>query len=566
LAYAQPSLDVSVVIPDVPAGNTSQCIPLTGCLNVDIYQQVFAETQFIGMPEFELTQIAFRRENPSAPFYFRFANAEINLGFTENGPDDLNTTFAANFIPGTKRTVFRGELILQSNGTDPFLVITFNQGSFTVDPGTGRHLLFEFKNYSGEGSGAGTLFLDAENTAGDAVSSIWYQPSGTNGSGPGRPNQPTANVVSTRGLVAKFEFVIDPSSLSLNVLSNQNTIVNIPIFRNFTINPIETSGTHSLDACLVKDPRDVYAASGALVQSQQEPLPWRNAIRKVGSCEWLASSQLRFDGSQRGRKGIYNGEFGSYIVLVHQQTTAELQGANTATEGGTGFAGFFGVEYEGSLDCSQTVGGVRDLTMVPIIFGGENQGPNTDAHALIAQCNGSVAIKPRTDSAFPMHYAHDSANFERFTIQQQITRTKSLIDAAGACTTDSAALATVAELQNRLAFLQNAFVADQYTIARQTGEIMGWLSEKDSNGFSGCDPVLNTQGEVTAAIYQLVFAIFDRHEHRDVINATGRYCEVRQLYFPAPTQCPQQPPWPRMSCWPASWTAARRHRTISSLV
>lgn len=180
------------------AGPTGNCIPGTGCLGQDRYQQVFASSQFAALSGPELiTQIAFRRDEGStpSPFSHIFSNLAIRLSTTSAAPDGLSPTFAAN--QGADITVVRsGALTLSSAssgsvGPQPFDIVIALTTPFLYAPSAGN-LLLDWQNIGGESFGFGGVFYDAV-FATDSVSRLFAGPSGA-----------TTGSADTVGLIAQF--------------------------------------------------------------------------------------------------------------------------------------------------------------------------------------------------------------------------------------------------------------------------------------------------------------------------------------------------------------------------
>jgi PEP-CTERM motif len=173
------------------------------------YEQVYAKSEF-GSSPLIITGLEFR---PDASFGAAFSstlpNVSIFLSTTANGPDALNTNFAAN--EGGDLTLVRsGSLALSSTFTGPVagpknfdIVINFT-APFAYNPLLGN-LLLEVKNFGG---GSTTQF-DAQDTSGDPVSRVFTITSnGVND---------TTGVFDTIGLVTEFVTtpVPEPGSLAL---------------------------------------------------------------------------------------------------------------------------------------------------------------------------------------------------------------------------------------------------------------------------------------------------------------------------------------------------------------
>lgn len=220
LVFAEAASATVIVAPNAlqnVEGSGNSCIPLSGCLDVDRYQQVFASSQFGAFPGSEfITQIEFRPNKNTSAFTQSFVNVQINLSTTTAVPDGLSVTFASN-IGADNTNVFSGPLTVSSSSTGPaggpkdFDVLISLQTPFLYDPSLGN-LLFEFKNLSSESS----VFLealDAVQTGGDSVSRLFAFG--------GNPNASTGSV-DTGGLVTRFTSVPasvpEPGTLALLAL------------------------------------------------------------------------------------------------------------------------------------------------------------------------------------------------------------------------------------------------------------------------------------------------------------------------------------------------------------
>jgi hypothetical protein len=167
----------TVVAPNALAnveGDANNCIPLSGCAQVDRYQQVYASSQFGALAGPELiTGIAFRPDSAqTSAFSFSFANVQIDLSTTSAAPDGLGPTYASN-VGGDVTTVYSGALTLSSSNTgggpkDFDVAISF-QTPFSYDP-TAGNLLLEWRNFSGETT---SFVLDATSVDSDSVSRMY---------------------------------------------------------------------------------------------------------------------------------------------------------------------------------------------------------------------------------------------------------------------------------------------------------------------------------------------------------------------------------------------------------
>lgn len=190
-------------------GNSNNCIPVSGCLNIDRYQQVFDASQFGALSGPELiTEIAFRLDASTGnAFSTFFSNVMITLSTTAAAPDGLSSNFAAN-VGADATVVHSGGLSLSSadTGTGPrdFDVVIAFLSPFLYDPFAGN-LLFEFQNFSGESA---LISFDAHSTVGDSVSRLYASDANA-----------TSGSLNTLGLVAQFTTtataVPEPGTLAL---------------------------------------------------------------------------------------------------------------------------------------------------------------------------------------------------------------------------------------------------------------------------------------------------------------------------------------------------------------
>lgn len=544
-------VETTIVIPG--DGNSSQCEPLTGCNNVDRYMQVYPASQFTrlsGSEEIKLTGMAFRPVGDWSTV--DFGNVEINLDVVSTTV--LDPVFENNYSTDGPTTVFTGALTLQAvpdpDGGPDLVEIKFNAGlcdipdstdkCFVYDPiddnGNPRHLLFEFRNLFGDGRGRPTQFLEAEDDGpdnADSISSAYFL---------GNRNSPnvvyadatTANVLSSQGLVTKFQIVIDnPTSISGISPFGQN-IVNIPgLFKKLSGGNVFVSpdgGNTDLFACLFRDERDEFDSTGALVSSFSQYLPWneiRPEDRVAGSCDFLdLLANVRFEPEHRFYPGVYNGTFGAYGVIISSDAQGiTFEGPLTVTTDLNRniteiFPGFdfvdpdFFIAQPGEAhpeSCSS-----EDLSQREQIFA---PGTTQNGRTTMGQCNRSLSIVRGTPLAFLGRFDL-TANEERFTIEQYINELTAIKNDAGTCV-DVDALPVIALIEDELAALHNDFVQGRYNGARGHAEEIALLSDlgyPDGTGqrvehhFSGCATESNFQGLVTSQAMTLAFLLFDRWE------------------------------------------------------
>jgi len=194
---------------DAPDAN---CIPLTGCLDTDRYQQVYSASEFLG--PIEISGIAFRLDatagNISAlPLSFTLSNVSLGLSTTSGGPDGLSATFADN--RGADFTVVRSGSVTLASAylgglpVAPLDVLIEFDTHFAYDPSAGN-LLFDWQNFGGE-TLAPVQFFDMVNSSGDSTSRVRaFDVNATTGS------------LQTRGLVTMFVAAPEPSSFALLIL------------------------------------------------------------------------------------------------------------------------------------------------------------------------------------------------------------------------------------------------------------------------------------------------------------------------------------------------------------
>lgn len=188
-------------------GNSNNTIPFENSLPRR-YQQIYDASQFnqLAGPT-QILEIAFRLDGSiSGTFSGSIPDIRIGLSTTSSTPDHLSNTFAAN-VGSDATVVFNGPLTFSSpntgpvGGPKPFDLVVTPQFAFFYDPQLGN-LLLDIETRLG---GSRTSFgFDAEATLGDSVSRAL----GSFGSA-------TASNVDTFGLVTRFTFVPEPSTLAL---------------------------------------------------------------------------------------------------------------------------------------------------------------------------------------------------------------------------------------------------------------------------------------------------------------------------------------------------------------
>lgn len=199
----------AVVVPgsaEFVNGNAANCVPTTGCVGFQRYQQVFAASEF--SERILITEIRFRRDAfTTTAFSHSFSSVTIQLSTTAVVPDGLSSNFASN-QGGDLLTVRSGSLTLASASSSgdpaPFDIVVVLDTPFLYDPDQGN-LLLDWINLGGEDFGG--LFYDAVNTAGDVTSRAFAGPSGS-----------ATGTVDTQGLVVEFAQVLDDGPLVVELI------------------------------------------------------------------------------------------------------------------------------------------------------------------------------------------------------------------------------------------------------------------------------------------------------------------------------------------------------------
>jgi len=510
--HAQPVPGETNLVVDDPGSDASLCYVLSGCLNADHQLIVIRDTVFAGLPLADLTRIAFVRDELTASFFQQFSSVKINIGYSTNGPDSLAANFDANFVPGTKLTVFDGALTLSAPaGSDPQMWIELTT-AYPVVPQTGRHLLIEIIT-SGEGFGDGTQFLDAANRLGDNSSTVTYFPSSSNSRRSGTFDNPTGTPETIAPVVA-LELHYDPTRWTSFTQLGQSSVFASSFLLLQAINSISVQAAVSGDACLFRDSaRDVYdQATGDLIQSRQIPLQWSQVELLDGSCDGVHALLGRIASTHRlfpGWHPLFG--YGSYAV-VFREAHSQSFGAYTLTDGEVQsyLSDVFHVTLAKPLNCAQQIGATtRALDQVPLIFiAPQDAGPNADDYSGTGQCDGGWSIQPKTVTWFPGRFAHADANYYNNLIQEQIQRMRGAIDAASLCVTPDPT-GVLGQLSTTLSELRNAFAGSNYALAREKAEILGYLAQSFS--FPGCGE--DYQAIITSIAVQIAFALWDDFEH-----------------------------------------------------
>jgi hypothetical protein len=188
-------------------GNSSNIIPFDTS-QPRRYQQVYDASQFTQLAgSTQILEIAFRLDGGiSGVFSGSIPDIRVVLSTTSSTPDNLSNIFAAN-VGSDATVVFNGSLAFSSpntgpvGGPKPFDLVVTPQFAFFYDPQLGN-LLLDIETRLG---GTRTSFgFDAHAILDDSVSRAF----GSFGSA-------TASNVDTFGLVTRFTFVPEPSTLVL---------------------------------------------------------------------------------------------------------------------------------------------------------------------------------------------------------------------------------------------------------------------------------------------------------------------------------------------------------------
>lgn len=172
---AAPAQAMLVVTPqgaDAAEGNSSNCIPVTGCVDAHRYQQVYDNSLFSSLSgPMEISELLFRRDLTSpTPFSIDFSNVLISLSTTQASAAALSTSFDNN-VGADAVEVYSGALTLASASAGgipaPLDISVVLQQAFTYDPAQGN-LLLEWINLGGEsvtGIFADSVFDNNDGTA-----------------------------------------------------------------------------------------------------------------------------------------------------------------------------------------------------------------------------------------------------------------------------------------------------------------------------------------------------------------------------------------------------------------
>lgn len=529
LAAAGASAD-DLVVPSAlenVEGDIENCIPLTGCLDADRYQQVFDSSEFGALTEpAYITSIAFRPDGGEiAPFTSMFfLDMEINLSTTSNGPDSLSAIFDDNVGPDAT-TVHRGALALSSDVTGPVggpkdfdIVINF-QTPFLYDPSAG-HLLIEFKNYSGEGF-ALTQFADAHTTFGDTTSRVYT----TTGSNPGDP-EALSGTVDSWGLVSKVAYFF-PEQLTLENIpaptGDNVPIVNVPNFFVGQATRVVQAGTTSAMFCVAPDPREVTKYFGFYGKK-----PYFIArdlhvseLSNTGSCGDLFDIDLEIPRWFRGYPGIFpadgSGEKGVWLIVAVVNSSAEFDGPIAIEPAPESLIDYtdpsatqFGPECDGPL------------AWRPLSLGGAvaalGEFPNVEGTAMIpesSQCNRARSLTRRTTHVYPVRLDGRPHVEEHINLQSQLDGIRDTITEAFTCA-DFASQPVLGLLQSSLDTARDKIAWKRYIDAIHALEQIARDASFNSNDFSGCPVAANYKGNFMSRALAAAFTVWDRYLHRDL--------------------------------------------------
>jgi len=438
--------------------------------------------------------------------------------FTSFGPDLLNPRYDDNIGINATR-VYSGSLSLVSGGSTPgpgpkaFDVIITLQTPFLYDP-TIDHLLFEFKNISGDGSGSPMNQLDAETSSADSISRIISNIS------PGIPGDPNSEfgVLTTTGLVTEFTF-FPPEELTLEDIptpvGTDIPVVNIPNF--FTqVADVVVAGTTSADFCVGLDPRETIKKGKPKFKQRYLNV---SELSFTGSCGDLSAIDLRVAPWFRGYPGKFptdeTGEEGVWLVVAAIQSTAQYIGpveVDTFPEALINFSDL-GVTPN-PPKCNAELPW-REMTLggaVPA-FGDFANAEGTRTIPETARCNRGRSLTRRTTHVYPVRLDGKS-NQERINIQWQLSGlTQTLAEASDCADVDS--LPGIGLIQASLNALHPATAQKRYAEAQALFEEIARDAKFNSNNFSGCPIEANYTGNFMSRGLVGAFTIWDRFLHPD---------------------------------------------------
>ena len=172
-------------------------------------QQVYSSNEFssFGSGTF-ITALAFRDYSDNGSFADTDPSLTVFLGATSKAVDGLSTTYSDN-ITGPLQLVYVGAWSTSgsfpASGPRPFNIVLTLQTPYFYNPSNGN-LLFDVTDGTG---GTGTpLYLDAQNTAGDSVSRVFF----------GNSTSPTG-VSDSVGLVTDFIVLPEPQASGLLIMA-----------------------------------------------------------------------------------------------------------------------------------------------------------------------------------------------------------------------------------------------------------------------------------------------------------------------------------------------------------
>jgi hypothetical protein len=533
-------------------GNADNCIPLTGCLDADRYQQVYGGAEFgaiTGPDPVYVSEITFRPSflPPATPFTSAtFADVEIRLsttpglfgpdGVTAIGPDNLFTTYDDN-VGGDEVVVYRGALTMTSSVTGPgpydFDVVISLQTPFLYDPTEGN-LLFEWRNYSGETPFNG--FLDAENTFGDAISRV------ESSSFPSDPEAPTGHA-GTLGLVTLFTF-IPPEELNVTVptpVGNDVPVIQLTNFFEQVATEVVVAGTTSANFCVGPDHRWVTNQWGHTAFKYR----WLrlSELAGFGSCtgpitegepetweELLGQIDLRVAPFHRS----YHSEFtipgdstptaDYWMVVAVVRTSAEYDGVVSVVNFAEALLDFSNTPLAETPGCDRDVQWrQQDLGGAVVAFG---EHPNVEGRNMIVetgQCNRSRSMTRRTTHVYPVRLTKNHSFGQKIVefrnISRQFWGIRRTLKEAEHCA-DPFLIADMRESLRRA-------IRRFYSLNHDGGlddaeehleEIARSAMNADSfgSGFSNCPVEANYHGNLVHRGVTAAFTVHDRWQHPDV--------------------------------------------------
>lgn len=142
-------------------GSGNNCIPLTGCLEVDRYQQIYDAPLFSAFSgPISITEIAFRLDSEfGQPASASYSDLRLNMSTTSASSTSVSSTFADNYGADVA-SVFSGAFAWNAVGgatPNAFELVIALTNPFIYDPSSGN-LLFEWQNAGGEDSIPLTFF------------------------------------------------------------------------------------------------------------------------------------------------------------------------------------------------------------------------------------------------------------------------------------------------------------------------------------------------------------------------------------------------------------------------